>query len=213
MATFGKIDEYVPGQNWSEYIERLEEYFSANGIIDVAKKRSILLTVCGSQTYSVIRNLTAPAKPNAKTFTELKELVKDHVSPKPLKIAERFKFYQRKQLETENVNEFLSQLRKLTEFCEFNTFLNEALKDRFVCGLRSMPIQRKLLTEANLTLDRAVTIATGMEAAEIQAHEFNQSKRETAPVNRVNYDSESTSVCYRCGKGNHNAENCFYRNA
>ena len=43
--------------------------------------------------------------------------------------------------------DFAAQLKKLSAHCEFGTFLDEALRDRFVCGLRKEPIQRKLLGE------------------------------------------------------------------
>ena len=39
------------------------------------------------------------------------------------------------------------------------------LCDRLVCGLRSENIQKRLLSEADLTLVRAVEISQGMEAA------------------------------------------------
>ena len=35
---------------------RLEFYFSANGIVEDAKKRSVLLTVIGRETYHIIWN-------------------------------------------------------------------------------------------------------------------------------------------------------------
>ena len=35
MATFGKIDEFNVKDDWSQYIERLGPYFSANDITDM----------------------------------------------------------------------------------------------------------------------------------------------------------------------------------
>lgn len=46
--------------------------------------------------------------------------------------------------------------------------LQKALRDRLVCGVRSEGIKRKLLTEENLSFDRAVQLATSMEIAEGQ---------------------------------------------
>ena len=65
--------------------------------------------------------------------------------------------------------------RKLTEFCEFGNFLNETLRDRFVYGLTIEQIQKRLLSEDNLTYDKAVKIALAMESAikdsgELQLH-------------------------------------------
>ena len=47
---------------------------------------------------------------------------------------------------------FISTLRGLAETCEFGAFLDEALRDRIVCGMRSTTIRNKLLTEENLNL-------------------------------------------------------------
>ena len=99
MATaHGKIDQYQPGNNWTEYVERLEFYFAANNIgnmknTDLLKRKAILLTVCGEQTYSLVRNLCMPECPNDKMHVQLVELVKNHVNPKPIISAEKFRFH------------------------------------------------------------------------------------------------------------------------
>ena len=63
----------------------------------------------------------------------------------------------------------MAELRRLTTHCEFRAFLDEALGDRLVCGLRNETIQKKLITEFDLTLARAVQLSVGMEAAEKNA--------------------------------------------
>ena len=52
--------------------------------------------------------------------------------------------------------------------CDFGDFLDQALRDRFVCGLANANTQRRLLSEKDLTLKRAVTIATAMEMAVLE---------------------------------------------
>ena len=49
--------------------------------------------------------------------------------------------------------------------CDFNQFLEEALRDRLVCGLANKSTQKKLLSEKNLTLERAFEIAVAAEMA------------------------------------------------
>ena len=88
------------------------------------KKSLILLSMCGAKTYSLFRNLTTPAKPAEKTYTELKTLLRKHLKPKPLVIDKCFKFHQRKQETGEMVSQFVTELRKLTEYCESGAFLN-----------------------------------------------------------------------------------------
>jgi len=49
--------------------------------------------------------------------------------------------------------------------CQFGAHLSEALRDQFVCGLRSKGIQKKLLTKEH-NFDEALKNALGLEAAE-----------------------------------------------
>ena len=68
-----------------------------------------------------------------KSFDELKEVLIGHYSPKPILIAERFKFHRRNQLESELVAQFVVELKRLALKCEFWVFLEKALRDRLVC--------------------------------------------------------------------------------
>ena len=51
-------------------IERIDQYFIANGIDTEDMKRGILLTVIGGETYALLRNLVSPTKPADKTFKD-----------------------------------------------------------------------------------------------------------------------------------------------
>ena len=99
-------------------------------------------------------------------MAELTEVLKNHFELKALVIAKRFYFHRRNQLSTESIAEYMVELRKLATHCDFRDYLNQALHDRLVCGLVNHNIQKKLLTEANLTLTKALEIAKSMEAAE-----------------------------------------------
>ena len=119
----------------------------------------------GNKTYGLLRNLCAPAKPSSLTFKDIVETLQRHLSPKPLLIAERFRFHQRNQLEGETVSDYLAELRKLSLYCEFGTNLNDSLRDRLVCGLHNELIQKRLLSEPSLSLAKATEIVLAMEAA------------------------------------------------
>ena len=167
--------DYESGDDWPTYVERLEQYLSANNVTEEKKKVAVMVTVMGAKAYSLLRNLVAPSKPADKKFSELVQTLKDHLNPKPLVIAERFKFHKRDQKEGETIAQYVAALRKLADTCEFEAFLEQALRDRLVCGLYAENIQRKLLTEADLKLSRAYEIAQGMEAAQRQTSEFHAS--------------------------------------
>ena len=124
--------------------------------------------------------------------------------PKPLVIAERFKFHKRNQMATETIAEYCAALRKHATYCQFGTFLEEALRDRLVCGLRNIATQKRLLAEANLTLTKALEIPQGMEAVERHAQNLkNELSDDSQTVNflgrQVDKHSESRAdICWRC---------------
>ena len=62
----------------------------------------------------------------------------------------------------ESISAYLASLKQLAETCDFKGFLDEALRDQLVCGLRSEPIQKCLLTEADLDLKTALEISKAM---------------------------------------------------
>jgi len=60
---------------------------------DGKKTVSVFLTIMGSKTYELFRNLVAPQKPSEYKYEELVEVLNQHFSPAPLVIAERFHFH------------------------------------------------------------------------------------------------------------------------
>ena len=136
-ATLGTMDPFDPDfDNWSAYTERLEQFFVANDIAE-GKRRAVLLTVIGTKAYTLLRNILAPEKPATKDYSQLVEAMRSHLDPKPIVIAERFKFHRRNQREGESIAQYVAELRKLSEHCAFRDYLDQALRDRLVCGLSS----------------------------------------------------------------------------
>ncbi|KAI4895153.1 hypothetical protein NFI96_009265 [Prochilodus magdalenae] len=235
MATFriGQLSEYKEGQeDFESYLERLEQWMIANEV-DEGKKVSVFLSVIGAEAYRLLKNLTMPAKPSSLTYKELSEKLSAHYKPKPLVIAERFRFQKRNQLENETVSEYMVALKQLSTHCDFGNHLDEALRDRFVSGLKAEAIQRKLLAERALTFKSACEIALSMEMAARNILEFAGKVKESGTVHKIastkgnkspgkkktNVEYQKTSqtgfkthqTCYRCG-GSHAAHVCRFKN-
>ena len=131
-----------------------------------SKQVAVFLTVAGRKVYALLRDLLAPEKPNTKTFKELAQTLKNHYEPKPVVIAERFFFHPRNQKSTKTIAEYVAELHRLATHCAFGDYLDDALRDRLVCGLLHSRTQRRLLSEADLSLAKAMAKAQGMEAAD-----------------------------------------------
>ena len=70
-------------------------------------------------------------------------------------------------------------------------------------------MQRRLLAETELTLKRAMEIAQGMEAAESNTRALNPSIKSIQSKRRL----QPNQPCYRCGKSNHSAADCRFKDA
>ena len=57
------------------------------------------------------------------------QVLKTHYEPKPMVIAERFRFYKRSQSSVETTAEIVAELRRLTINCDFGNFLDDILLD------------------------------------------------------------------------------------
>ena len=163
-TAIGSIAAFQPeSERIESYLERVELYMTANNFPE-GRKVAALLSIVGGTAYEILRSLLAPALPQTKSYTVLVDTLQKHYAPKPLVIAERFHFHRRDHKSGESIAEYIAELRKLSIHCEFGDYLNQALRDRLVCGLRSEAPQKQLLAESGLTLARAMSLAQGMEA-------------------------------------------------
>ena len=219
MAAFGNIEAYdATSEQWSHYIERLEFFFIANDIENDDKKKAVMLSVCGAETYKLFRSLCAPGNPTGKTYPQLKNLMKQHLSPTPNIIAERFAFNTRNRNPSESVSKYVAELRRLSQDCQYGDSINDMLRDRLVCGINDLSIQRKLLSEGSaLTLDNALRIALSIEAAAQQSAAMqlqisNDKRADGTTVHRVftTPGSKRQESCFRCGN-KHNPSSCPFK--
>ena len=220
MANIGSIEPFSPESiDWTTYYDRVEQYFDANAIDD-DKKVATLLTLLGPQTYKLLADLLSPAKPKSKPLADLEKVLSDHFAPKPLEIAERYRFHKRDQQPGESVSSYVAELRRLARQCNFGDNLETTLRDRFVCGLHSVSVCKALLSEKDLTLTTALAKATSLEVASRDASELAGGGRSATSVNvlrtsagshpgaKGTHPSKRRTSCHRCGDAGHIGSTC-----
>ena len=149
MSVHGKIYQFILSQEtWSSYTERLGYYFVANDVQDPAKKKTILLTVCGPSPFQLLKNLLEPNTPESKSYADLVDLLRNHFNPTPSVIMQRFKFNTRTRKDSESVATCVAELKYLGEHCEFGDKLNEMVRDRLVRGVNN---KLQLVIQVGLT--------------------------------------------------------------
>ena len=122
---------------------------------------------------------------------------------------------------------YVAELKKLATHCNFGANLNEALRDKLVCGLQNIQIQRRLLSEAKLKYSKALEIAVAMEAAVRDASELHSELHAEPRVDKISDNSKpppppppptpppppnlTPKVCYRCGGDSQASHNCRFK--
>ena len=164
MSHFGRLEEFdCSSTDIDSYFERLHAFYRANNVRDSAIV-DVFLSVVGPKTYKLLKSLTAPTLPSDKTIDELYQTLKRHVQPTDSVISRRARFYTRKQKDTESVTDFVAELKLLAAECEFDAFLDQALRDIFAIGIGDRETQRKLRKAKQLTFAKAVEIALARES-------------------------------------------------
>ena len=119
----------------------------------------------------------------------------------------------------EDLSTYVTALRKLTQHCEFGTFLDDTLRDCFVCGLRSTHIQKRLLSRAKLTFKTALETALSTEAAAKDTLQMttptllptmSATEEVQQMADKQSIRKQGTTFCYRCGSPSHLALACCH---
>ena len=222
MSAHGKMGTFDSArESWISYAERLEFYFLANKVTDDDTKKAVFITVVGTQTYTLLKSLLQPQSPQTATLSDMKTALEKHFSPKPSSIVQQYKFHTRIRKPTETVATYVAALRAIGEHCDFGDSLEAMIRDRLVCGINNVRIQRRLLQEPSLTYKSAFEKAQAMELAVQDVAHMTESK--PAPVynmhnksgtgkHSTNSSHPATVECYRCG-GHHYATKCRFMEA
>ena len=73
-------------------------------------------------------------------LVEIRDSLLRHFKPQSVEIAERFTFFKRTQQSNESVTEYMATLRKMAKECNFGGYLDTALRDQLVCGMKDVSV-------------------------------------------------------------------------
>lgn len=215
------------GEDFSVFLEILEEHFKVASVSD-AMKVPVLLTTIHTKVYEVVRELTFPRRPNEFSFAQLTELMSTQFGRHESVWRKRIEFFELKQSSTESVSEWHIRIKCAAMSCKFGNMLDENVKNKFVSGLTNRKVLDRLCEETEAAkLEDLVKIAISKEGTLQQSEvQVNRLQRQKVPVHKEKKKAgESFSKknekqgsikgekgsCYACGKGNHNFSKCKFR--
>lgn len=227
----GHIEAYVYGDDFNDYIERMDSLIALNTVAEADQMR-FCIGFCGADLYKIIKSCVAPAKITEIKYADMKTKLKEYYEPKLNKTAERFKFYTRQQKVDESVSDYIVEIKALSQTCEFGNYLAEALCDKIVFGVTNPKIQSALLRDKQLTFDKACEVAKSVEMADettVMMNNDNTENRNAISVFNRNRLGPKTNdrrddkapkksryadyKCYNCGFYGHTSRYCRKENS
>ncbi|UYV72089.1 hypothetical protein LAZ67_9001784, partial [Cordylochernes scorpioides] len=180
-------EKTTPVKGWESWLESFEWYEIATQLSSKAPEVqvAIFMTAMGREAQNIFKsfNLNNADKNN---LSIVKDKFNDYFSPKLNTTIERFKFNQMKQNEDESFNDFLTRIKLQIANCKYAVMSDELLKDRIVVGIINNEIRERLLSEADLDLEKATQICIACENATNQMkHVLSDSDKQVA-VTKMN---------------------------
>ena len=208
---------------------------------DEAQQVSTLLYCLGEEAESVLESTNATADERKQYDTVLAKFdsffkVRRNVI---LNIYfERARFNSRRQQEGETVEQYIMELYRLADNCNYQGIKEEMIRDRLVVGLRDEALSQQLQMDSGLTLEKAKTKARQREAVGEQQRvlkgasalgdstsleEIQSRRRQRGPgpnssstkkqPRRKNPAQKEAAKCTQCGKEPHPRARCPARDA
>lgn len=232
MATHAGPPIFDEGDDkWEAYQVRLEAFFEAHEIVDPKKRRALLVSALSTKTVDLLAGRCAPEKIQDLTYEAAVEKLAEYYAPKGNEIAESYRFFTRNQQAGESTSDFIVELRKMAQRCNFGQALDRMLRDRIVCGLRDAGVRRSLLARSTLSLQEAeeAALAAEMAARHVQQMENGpvsdnvnalrkkqewQKFAKRPQLGRMTKSSDNNQTgCLCCGSDSHKTAKCRFRRA
>lgn len=200
---------FIP-EEWMKWKARFIRYMSITGNdirLEDADKVNCLLYCMGEKAEDIIIQF------GELTYKSSLEKFDRFFNPKRNVIYERYKFNARIQVEGERFDEFITELYKLAENCEYGALKEELIRDRVIIGIKDKTTSERMLLKNDLTLKEATLMCKQAEILREENKRINGNcEQQETNVNNMSKKIKTTPIytnkCWFCGKERHTKENC-----
>lgn len=141
----GNLEPYVIGEDFEDYLVGVNNFFELNSVSDDKYRVRLLMNLIGSTASTKIVKALKPRKFDDEKYDVIIAKCRSLFGIEKNSIVEHFRFNNRAQKEGETISDFAVELQAMAEHCDFGDFLDVALRDRFVAGLRNVHTKKALL--------------------------------------------------------------------
>ncbi|XP_064622558.1 uncharacterized protein LOC135484804 [Lineus longissimus] len=186
--------------DWPKWKRRFNRFREASGLSTKSQENQVntLIYCMGDEADDILNSITL-TDDDRRSYDVIVEKLESYFLPKRNVIFERAKFNQRRQSETESVDQFITDLFSLAEHCQFGNLKDELIRDRIVVGIKDTKLAEKMQLNSNLTLTKAMTMVRQCESVKAQQTVLRGTELgSTAEVAKVGGSDKPTS-----SKGGH----------
>ena len=132
----------------------------------------MLLHVIGPAALEVYNTFTWENDDDKQKVDVILAKFEGHCIPRSNVTWERHVFNTPNQHDDETIDQYITDLKKKAQTCEFQNLKDGLVRDRVVCGIRCDKTCSRLLKEPYLTLQKAIDICRANEATTKQMKSF-----------------------------------------
>ena len=152
-------------EDWPRWKSRFEQYRQASGLTGTAELQQVstLLYCLGEEAESVLAS-TDISEEDRKKYNKVIEKFDAFFKVRQNVIYERARFNRRSQKGGETAEQYILELYRLAENCNYGDLKDEMIRDHLVVGIRDETLSQQLQLDADLTLEKAKTKIRQREA-------------------------------------------------
>lgn len=176
-------------QAFKDWKQKFLLYYSASGAetrLSSDQKKALLLHCIGDEALKIYNNLDG--KEDLK-FLEVINKFEEHCSPYSNETFNRHIFFSRKRKDGETLDQFFTEIKKLSLDCNFEHLRDGLVRDQIILGVNNIILKEKLLRINNLTLEKCISICKASEVAQEQIKEITESTSTILAINKRNQGS------------------------
>lgn len=198
--------------DWEKWKRCVENYMKACKITDDEEKYQLVIVIGGIELQDYFEKVVKKEVKTQDPSDTTKEIVlqydsliaslDNYFTRKTHKRFERNLFWDMKQLEEENFDDFVNRIRQQARKCEFHD-MNDMVMDLILRGCRSVQLRNRMLSE-EMTFDQVTQYGRTMEDVKIQSKAFEKTQP-SEWVNRVQPARNDGRKCFNCNRQGHYA--------
>ncbi|XP_054258618.1 uncharacterized protein LOC128983382 isoform X2 [Macrosteles quadrilineatus] len=162
-------------ENWKHWYQKFEIYLLASNLNSEndARKVALLLHNLGDKCIDIFNSFNLSSE-DAKKYDVVVSKFENHFSPKKNLTVLRHKFLNRKQLPSESIDSFYTDLVNLSLACEFDSVRESLVCDVLISGLNSQNqnVRERLLREPEINLEKTLAICKAAELSKQHIREL-----------------------------------------